>query len=331
MLSEKYELNLEQLQAFFSLENSSESMIDLMRKFCLQSTSKDIQKKGMEFLFLHGYFADLQVLINKNKESGHYSNLQWAEVYQIMLDLNGNRAIAIKIVPKLNAMKTSDPELICLIEIAKAVGYYYLNQVEKVGYILATYQQLFAAIEDRILVSYFRVRIQQLSLTYFLNRNELIIARKFAYQLLNEVSNPLIEADVHVKLGLSYTFDSHEQGMHHFSKALQISKRHHFHKAINLIEQRNIPFLAAHNNRVENITTEDKSEQAHIEIAKGNNKRAIEILTELPLDTPFQIYYLGKAKQDKQLLIKSYLHFIERKRDYFFCRLPLYALRQLDI
>lgn len=330
MLSTKYELTLEQLQAFISLEDCSESIIDLTRKFCLQSTSKDIQKKGMEFLFLHGFLDDLQILINKNKESEDYSNNQWAEIYQIMIDLHRNRALAIKIVPRLNEMKTNDPELICLIEIARAVGYYYMNQVEKIGYLLATYQQLFAAIEDRLIVSYFRVRIQQLSLAYFLKRNELIIARKFAYQLLNEVSNPLIQADVHVKLGLSYTFDSHEQGMYHFSNALRISKEYHLHKAIRIIEQRNIPFLSAHNNRVENITTEDKSEQAHIEIAKGNNKRAIEILSELPLDTPFQMYYLGKAKKDRQLLLKSYMYFIEKQNDHFFCRLPLNALRQLN-
>ncbi|RDW20565.1 hypothetical protein CWR45_04840 [Oceanobacillus chungangensis] len=330
ILSTKYVLTLEQLQEFFLLEDSSESITELTRRFCLQSSSQDIQKKGMEFLYIHGYFDDLKVLIKKNKESEHFSNNQWADIYQIMMDLKKNRELAFTILPRLNQLKTSDPELVCLIELAKASCYYYMNRVDKLGYILATYQQLFSAIDDRLLVSYFRTRIRQISIIYFLKRNEMITARKFGYQILNEMLNPFIHADIHIKLGLSYTFESLEQGMYHLSEALRISKEYQFDKAVNLIEQRNIPFLLAHFNQVENISTQDKSEQAHIEIAKGNNGKAIEILNELPLNTPFQIYYLGKAKQDKQLLIKSYLYFIEKQGDHFFSKLPLYELKQLN-
>ncbi|AXI10608.1 hypothetical protein CUC15_17430 [Oceanobacillus zhaokaii] len=330
LLSTKYELTLEQLHNFFLLEESSESITELTRRFCLQSSSLDIQKKGMEFLYLHGYFDDLMKLIKKNKESTYFSNNQWADIYQLMMNLKKNGELAYTILPKLNQSKTSDPELICLIEIAKAYCYYYMNRVDKLGYILTTYQQLFSVIEDRLLVSYFKIRIQQLSLIYFMKQNELITARRFAYQTLKETLNPFIHVDVHIKLGLSYTFESLESGMYHLSEALRISKKYHYDLAVNIIEQHNIPFLSAHFNQVENISTQDKSEQAHIEIAKGNNDKAIEILNELPLNTPFQIYYLGKAKRDKQLLLKSYLYFMDKQSDHFFSKLPLCELKQLN-
>jgi hypothetical protein len=117
--------------------------------------------------------------------------------------------------------------------------------------------------------------------------------------------------------------------MQNLQQALQIAKKHDLTNVIRLVEQNTIPFLSAHYNKPEGITTVDQSEQAHLEIAKGNNEKAIKILRELPHDSPFVMYYLGKAKQDKDLLLQSYSYFIEKRSDYFFSRLPLNILKNM--
>ncbi len=190
-------------------------------------------------------------------------------------------------------------------------------------------QKLFDKIEDRFLLSFFHVRLNQNLFVYYLVRNEVIIARKYAFQALNQVTNPMTKISLHVNLGLSYVYETYEQGMYHLRKALEIAQAENMSSLVELIEQRNIPFLSAHFGRVDGITTTDKSEQAHIAIAKGNYAKAEAILSDIDMNSPFRLYYLGMAKQSKDILLQSYSYFIEKRSDYFFSRLPLNALQKL--
>lgn len=326
----KDELTLEQLKELLSQKHNSKTVMELMRNFCLQSTSMDIQKKGMEFLYINGFHDELQLLIRKNRASNNTSNREWAEIYQILADRRLKLYSPHKLLQTINRISTSEPELLCLIEFVKVTAYYDLNQFNRIGNFLDIHQYLIEAIEDRLLVSYFNMRLNQILLSYYLIRNEIILARKYAYRILNQTENERTKANTHIKLGLSYTFDTYSQGMYHLSEALKIARENNLLNIIDIINNRNIPFLSAHFNKLENITTNDISEQAHIEIAKGNNARAIELLNELPMDSPFQLYYMGKVKQDKDLLLKSYKLFIGKRSDYFFSRLPLNAIRNMN-
>lgn len=168
-------------------------------------------------------------------------------------------------------------------------------------------------------------------LTYYLLRNEVIMARKYAYRALNQTCSEGLKVDIHNSLGLSYTFDTYFQGMHHLKEALKIAKKHNLTNKIYALENFNIPFLAANFNKVDQISTADKSELAHIEIVKGNYSNAVEMLNELSTDSPFALYYMGVAKQDKEILTRSYHSFIEERSDYFFSKLPLRALRRMSV
>jgi len=328
-LSNKEELTLAELMEVLTQEHDNETVKEMIRKYCMQSTSLDIQKKGMEFLYIHGYYNELKQLINKNKESDHASNRLWAKVYQITIDRRFGSFTPHESLQQIKQIHTEEPELRCIVEFSRVTIYYDLNQFNKIGNFLDIQHELFGAVQDRLLLSYFKIRLNQILMTYYLMRNEIIMARKYGYRVLNQSFSVGSKVSTHVKLGLSYTFDTYFQGMHHLQQALQIAKDHNLLNIIRLIEQNSIPFLSAHFNKPEGITTTDKSEQAHLEIAKGNNEKAIEILSELPLDSPFTIYYLGKAKQDKDLLLQSYSYFIEKRSDYFFSRLPLNILRNM--
>ncbi|QKY70464.1 AimR family lysis-lysogeny pheromone receptor [Lentibacillus sp. CBA3610] len=322
-------LTLEQVLLVLQQEHDEATVQQLIRKFCLETTSEDIRKKGMEFLYMNGHYDDLQQLININKASEKFSNQQWADVYQMTLDRKQARYSDHVILKRVEGLKTEEPELKCLLEFIKVSIYFARNEYGKLGNIMEKQQYLFDKINDGFLLDFFYDRLYHNLFVYFLVRNELIIARKYAFRVLTRTKNPKTKINLHMSLGLSYMYDTYFQSMYHLTEALKIAREESLHKVVDIIEQRNIPFLSAHFNKVEGITSTDKSEQAHIEIAKGNYAKAKAILNEIEINSPFRMYYLGMATQDKSLLIQSYNYFIEKRSDYFFSRLPLNALQKM--
>lgn len=323
------ELTLEEVIIRFNRAHEPQEALQLVRNQCLQSDSSDVMKKGLEFLYINGFYKDLPFMIEKNKKSANPSNRQWGEVYEIV-QIMLKKHQPHKILQRIDKMNVDGPALKWLLEFIKVTAYLNLNQYNKIGNFLAINQPMLDEINNRLLVSYFKSRSYQILLTYYMMRNELIMARKYAYRLLNQTQNNSTKVNVHIKLGLPYTFDSYFQAMIHFRQALDLAEKHNMSYRIHVIKQNNIPFISAQFNEVEGITSSDPSEQAHIEIAKGNHDKAIELLSGLDIDSPFRLYYLGRAKQDKRILLDSYHAFIRQRRDFFFSRLPFNILKQID-
>lgn len=321
-------------QAILLLTREHDEIVahDTIRKYCLETESEKFQRVGLEYLYINGHYSDLEVLIIKNKASINILNHQWADVFQILLDRRLNRDQAHIFLSRLKQIRTEDPELLCLIELAKVAFYNDMNLFGEIGHLLEMQSRLFNRIEDDFILSSCKLRLYQHLFVYYWVRNELIMARKFAFRALNETNSPLTKASLHVNLGLTYTFDTYQQGMYHFNEAMKIAKKHHLELILQSLEIYNIPFISAHFKQIDKITTlttSDRSEQAHIEIAKGNTEQAIHILKEVSIDSPFKLYYLGLAMQDEAILEKAYTDFIEKRSDYFFSRLPFNALKKL--
>lgn len=327
-ISENAELTIGQITLMLSQDHTDQEVLELTRNFCLQTSSSEIQKKGMEFLYINGFFDDLKQLIIKNLQSPHASNRKWAEVYQITMDRRAKRYSPGEMRLRLREMQPSDPELKCLIELLIVDTYYSQLDFGKIANFLDKQHELFDAVQDNFILSSFNLRLYQKLFVYYWKRNELIMARKYAFRALNQTNSPATKGSIHLNLGLTYTFDTYYQGMYHLKEALKIGKEYNLAKLVRAIENCNIPFLAAHFNRTEGIVTADISEQAHLEIAKGNNQKAIELLNSIDLSSPFKKYYMGLAKQDKNLLAESCNMFVERS-DYFFSRLPMNAIKKL--
>lgn len=323
-------LSLEHVISMLSTQHDEQTVLDLVRKLCLQSNKNEIMKKGMEFLYMNGFYVDLQQLINKNNESVHKSNNQWAAIYQLMIDRKFHRRTPREILHHLSNLHIDEPETKCLKEFLKNMTRYDMHEFRRIGNFLDKQQSLLDDISDPFLETFFNIRLYEALFVYYWVRNELIIARKYAFRVLNLTQNPKTKAAININLALTYTFDTYQQAMYHLEEAQKISKEHGLLKNLNIIKNQNIPFISARHKRVKGINTNDKAEQAHIEIAKGNLKKAEQMLRKLPMDSPFQLYYLGLATKDKNLLYESYNWFIEKRSDHFFSRLPLLALQELD-
>src|SRR5699024_7431738 len=205
---------------------------------------------GMEFLYMNGLYNDLQKLIHINKQSHVLKNKQWAAVYQLIIDRRTNKIPTYVCVQKLNRIHTDDIILYCLIELTKVGCYFDVNNYDKIGKFLDVQFELFSKIEDPFMLSCLDLRLHQQLVFYHWMRNEVIMARKYAFRALNQTNSPQTKASLHINLGLTYTFDTYSQGMYHFNEALKIAKENEMDKYIHAICNYNIPFISAHFNQV---------------------------------------------------------------------------------
>ncbi|WP_430786479.1 AimR family lysis-lysogeny pheromone receptor [Virgibacillus flavescens] len=323
-------ITLDQMIMMLSLQYDQKTIQKAVAEFCLQTNDSLTINKGMEYLYMNGCYKELEILVKKVRKTLLNSRTMRAEIYQLMIDRKLNRAKPLEILNHVYSLQTNETEIKCLIEFLKISIHYDTRNFGKLGNFLNLQDRLLAEIKDSYLLSFFNIRLYEILFTYYWVNNELLIARKYAFQVLNLTKNPKTKVSIHINLALTYTFDTFHQGMYHLMEATKISEEHGFHEKINMIKNHNLPFLAARHGKADGISSSDISEQAHLEIARGNLKKAEQLLRTLPINTPFQMYYLGLATSDKKLLHQSYNFFIKKRSDYFFSRLPLLAIQKIN-
>src|SRR5699024_11404049 len=151
-------------------------------------------------------------------------------------------------------------------------------------------QYLYHLIDDRYLVNSFRLRMYNYLFIYYWKRNELIMARMYAFRALNMTLHTMEEVNLHIHLGLSYTFDTLEQGMYHLKKARDIAKSYQLPDYKTIINK-HIPFLCAHFKQTSNIKTVDKLEQSHLKIAHSNHRKALIFINNESLSIHYALNY----------------------------------------
>ena len=310
-------------------ENYEES-VKKVASYFLKTNCTRSKKIGMEFLYINGRYKDLQQLIIKNENSTSASNREWARVYQIMSNARKGQTPSIQLMNEIQFFETKDPIVEILLEFSKVIVYSQARNYTFFGSSIDKIDNLMPKCSNSFLRNCFKRRISLLMFCYYWSRNELIIARKIAFELLSESIDARTKVRLHSGLGLTYLFDTYEQGIYHLNKALDIAKKHNIKHLLYRVENHIIPFYSACFGKVDHIKTEAISEQAHIEIVKGNKQKAIDLLNQIENKSPFQYYYLGLAKEDHKILERSYNMFLIERNDYFYSRLPLYAMRKIQ-
>ncbi|MCZ0703669.1 hypothetical protein J2T56_001868 [Natronobacillus azotifigens] len=306
-----------------------ETLINKMCEFCLQTTDQDDMRVGLEYLYMNGCYDALSQLIERNKQHTNKENNAWAHLYELTLAKQKRTIPHHKILEQVMEIKTYDPGLRCIIEYLMLSIHFDLFEYERLAYALDSIQLLLQRIDNPLLVSLLKARLDAALFIYYWKRNEMILARKYGFRIINETTNNTLKANLNINLSLTYIFDDFENSYYHLEQAKQIAEEKKLTRLISIIENHNIPFIYAHFNRPDGISTNVISEEAHLEIAKGNFPKAQRLLSEITEVTPFINYYLGRAHQDRRLLFQSYNEFIEQRSDHFFARLPLQALQKL--
>ncbi|ENH96563.1 hypothetical protein J416_10036 [Gracilibacillus halophilus YIM-C55.5] len=323
-VSHQSEIHLHQFLTMVSLDNDEASTLQLAKDFCYQSDSSLDHRLALELFYVNGCEKELRDFIEINRQSVLYINRQTATLYELMVDGRNYQSIHhIRTFAK--SLTCDQPELACLryflyIELDCSVYNY-----DQVGYYLNKIQQLLPKIDNPLLLSFFNMRMHTYLFIYYWKRNELILARKHAYEALQIPNHMKHKADLHKYLALSYIYEDFESCIFHIEEAKQMADRLADKVLFNQITSITHPFICAYFGEVDGIHTSDPIEQAHVEIVRGNTNRAKRLLEALRVITPFTQYYLGLITKRQHFFIHSYQEFMEKRSDHFFARLPLQA------
>ncbi|UFT98981.1 AimR family lysis-lysogeny pheromone receptor [Radiobacillus kanasensis] len=328
-LHQETDWSMDQIFHILSASNQLEDAIEGMRQFCLQTNLSENMRVGLEFLYSHGFLDDLELLIEKNLASSNEQNRNWAKLYRVIFNRRKRRQKPHEYLTRLSAFHVAERELICMKDMLHVYAYFELRQYGMLGNYVDRLQSMIYDIDNEMLRQLFQIKLDEIWMTYYWKRNEMIMARKYGYKILKQTFNPRKKIDIHNAMGLGYVFDSYEQAIGHARDGLHIAQDINHSPGIYGISNYTIPFISAFHRQVEGVQSNDQAEMAHIALANGDIETCVSILEAFSNLSPFQQYYLGKAKKDKHLLEESHRRFIKEQSDYFYAMMPLQELKQL--
>ncbi|WP_077623486.1 AimR family lysis-lysogeny pheromone receptor [Sediminibacillus massiliensis] len=302
--------------------------IDLTKDFCLMASSHQNRRTGMEFLYSYGFLEELDKLIDINRHSDNELNRRWGELYWIINERRKRNLNTKEYLKLLSGLELGELELQCLSDFLKVYAHFERKEYGMLGTYLDRLLLAVHEVQDPLLNELFSVRLDEIMLTYHWKRNEMIIARKYGYRILNTTHSSRKKIDIHNTMALGYLFDSYQQAIEHAREAKRIALQTEDLTAIQGVNNFTIPFISAYHGVTEGIETPVESETAHLALARGDYETCVRILAGFEQLSPFQQYYLGKALQDKNLLEVAYRRFIHERSDYFFARLPLLEIQR---
>ncbi|MGY3419178.1 tetratricopeptide (TPR) repeat protein [Bacillus mycoides] len=320
--------------------------VELRRALCSRyftSTKRNLNKRiAMNYLMAHGELEILKTLVDQEINSDNKENQEWAVLYDLMYKryagiLKGEQ-LHVELNKRMKSMKLKSKELEILTEVIEMLSAYdqgnYKLMVNKSNMLMEKLDE----VTDPYLKESFYYKIKECAIHGYLTACELDNLRDICHDVIKDISIsknfPVVEATVYGVLGESYIFSDceYDKALFYLRKSLSI-----FEKGSNkqMLMRRamisnTIEFLKIHHKiDLEHANPLHLAEKAYLEIQKGNNDLAIEMLLKLKEQngelTAFQIYYLGLAKNDRNLLLQS-LDKFERLGNIFYAQLPKKSL-----
>src|SRR5690625_3511675 len=145
-------------------------------------------------------------------------------MYQLMINNQLKKYTPRELLQQLNCLHTDESVLNCLAAFLRTSIYFDLHDYDQVGNFLEEQTELLEVIEDSFFRTNFKIRLSENLFIYYWIRNELIIARKYAYWALYKTKSTMIKLRLHNNLSLTYIFDSFFQGYTQYSIVLSLLK-----------------------------------------------------------------------------------------------------------
>ncbi|QHE53778.1 AimR family lysis-lysogeny pheromone receptor [Pontibacillus sp. HMF3514] len=304
----------------------------LLKDYCMESTTPEARHHGLELMLMNGYYQEFKTLLNINKQSHFEEDRVWAKLYELHYKSLQHKISHSDVLVELKKIPILTEEQRCLHTILKIYSNYEMRRYSVWAYLNEKLSEDLSQMQPSLLLEFYQLRSKEILFRYHWRKNELIIARKYGFTIINHKQiSPARMSRVHIILALSYLFDGYDQSMYHLNEALKLAKKFELPAIEKLVKHHNLPFVSAYHGLTEGVETESLAEQAHLAVARGDREKAIEILSTFESLTPFQKYYLGLAKMDKQLLVQSYNSFVSEESHYFYARLPLQALNHMNM
>lgn len=324
------ELPIQLIRRRLEQRYSEVETIFLLKNYCMNCKTDENQRFALEFLSMNGFQQEFVQMIEQNKRSFNPLNRDWADVYEILQKYKEGSISPDQMLEIASSITTNDPTLQFLLLLIDIYGQIKLFNFNGLWIKFEQTNGLFHKIEDIFMLDYLEMRKEEVLFLYYWKRNEIVMARKYGFKIINNSLNVSKRCDLLMYLAQTYIFEDYKKSISFLLQAKKMADMYQLQWQSNLIEKHNIPFVSAIFKHAEGVETDDIEEKAHLLIAKGQIDKAITMLEGFGSLTPFRAYYLGKAKADTGLLKQSYEMFIHDRSDYFFARLPIYELAKLQ-
>lgn len=316
---------------------------EMLYTFCSVTTSKINLRIAMEYANAKGDLQLLKLIVDREKTSSLAMNREWAYAYELVWMRSSGILQGKALLDELEERKKrkiiKTEEMKVLYGILTFYTMYDLEKFNSLFDYAEVMQPNIELISDEFIRTAYSGRIKE-GLSYaYLMQDKIAKARELCHEILHLKDDKdcflLLRASALVYLAESYTFDSYERANWYINKSLDMldlcqSERANKRKESILTTYAFIKFV--NQKELDNIKIYHPAEEAFFEIVKGNNQKAVEILSELESNkgflTPMQYCYLGIAKNDVTLIENAIVQF-ECEGNRFYSKFPKKMLVKL--
>ncbi|WP_028784303.1 AimR family lysis-lysogeny pheromone receptor [Thalassobacillus devorans] len=307
-------------------KHSRHGAADLTKNYCLNAHfPREEQAIALEFLYMNGFFEEVQELLGRGEIEAPYD---W--FYRLLVRRKFGRPMSRQEVRRLKNWSQDQAAAETLRLFMLIYHHYDSKHFGSMDNYIDDIYMAMHHINKPLVKYYFQLRFDELMFQYHWKSNMGVVAKKYAYRVINSTLSPEKQSGMYHHLALVEVFDDYSAAMDHLTTSIQIAEENPLTSSLYELKERSLPFIAAFHRKTEGVKTIDPVETAHLAIAEGRMEKAEKILSSLPSLTPFQETYLGVARNDRFLLQKAYQRFKHEYGDHFFARLPFYYLKYID-
>uniref|UniRef100_UPI003F4976B8 AimR family lysis-lysogeny pheromone receptor n=1 Tax=Bacillus multifaciens TaxID=3068506 RepID=UPI003F4976B8 len=322
--------------------------INMKRKmlyvFCSVTTSKKNLRIAMEYANAKGDLLLLKLVVDREKNSSLAMNREWAYVYELVWMRSSGVIAKQELLDRLEDRKGS--KVIKTNEMKILYGIltcYTMCDLETYNSLLEYADVLLPKVEnisDSFIKSAYLGRIKECLSFAYLVQDKLENLRSTCHEIL-ELEDPencfnMLRASALVYLAESFTFDCYDSASKYIKESLEQLEPYYFEREKQRRQEilNTYAFIKMVNKKgLENIKVYHPAEESFLEIIKGNNQNAVDILNKLEKKngflTPMQYCYLGIAKNDIALIEKS-ISLFECAGNRFYCKFPKKILAKFN-
>ncbi|MCQ6530613.1 AimR family lysis-lysogeny pheromone receptor [Bacillus mycoides] len=312
---------------------------DMISSYLMHAKPEN-RREALEYAAFRREFDSLKVITDIEKSSTTEINQEFAKVYEIVFKhcKDVEEYSPEDFYDELEECKSDvlSWEMKVLIDILLCQTLYQTKEYKRLFKRISIAEKNVKEIKNKFIYNSFLVRIKEVLIVTCMMQNEVMQARLTCIELMNmcDENNSFFiqKANSYYNMGESYIFEDYSKAKMFLEKSLSVLSDEMFagEKDIERKKERiksTIIFLKIHHYRdIQDVYSGlDKDGHVYLELQKGNKEKAEMYLLEIEKENgalnEFQTCYMGLARNDKSLLEKSYMMFLQKK-SLFYANLP---------
>jgi hypothetical protein len=312
---------------------------ELMAEYALTlDVKKQTARYMLEYCALNRLNDTKEYLIEQMVNCNNATSKDWAEIYETDSKYLSGQYNLDKAISSFSSMNPKQSETKVATQIYKAYCYLDEQLTDMVYSALVGVSVDIQEIKDDYIRDIFMGKYLHLLIAYYVDKGDLINARKHCLELIEKVNLPQFLTVAYLNLGNSYIVDNFSESLNYLTKGLNLSEDRFvetnkaFRRSLNFLHNvwgKNSEYLDLHSKEIS-----DQHEVAFYYVNNKQNSKALNILDGLDQSQMsdkqkgFHFYIRGKLTNDMDMFYDSVYYFKEAK-EFYFRRLPLLELQKL--